>query len=314
MPDLDYITESENRLWGCSSENHEIYACKLGDPKSWHCYSGISTDSYAVTVGSDGNFTGAVTHLGYVLFFKENCVHAVYGSKPANYQVTNTALRGVEKGSEKSLVIVNETLYYKSKNDVCMYQGSIPSSISSALGRERFTDAAAGTMGNKYYISMKTGEKWELYVFDETTGLWHEEDETHATYFAKLNGHLYYIDAADNKIKCMSYNEDIEMEEEPWFQWEAAFYRFDEDTMNRKYISKLQIRTELDEGAKLEIWLDYDERGEWERACSITTPQRVPFTIPVKPRRCDTLRVKLCGSGQCRIMGFAKTIEGGSDV
>ena len=45
VPDMDYITESENRLWGCSSANHEIYACKLGDPFNWNCFEGISTDS-----------------------------------------------------------------------------------------------------------------------------------------------------------------------------------------------------------------------------------------------------------------------------
>lgn len=313
IPDLDYITESENRLWGCSSENHEIYACKLGDPKSWYSYAGISTDSYAVTVGSDGDFTGAVTHLGYVLFFKETCVHAIYGSKPSNYQVTNTALRGVEKGSEKSLVIVNETLYYKARNDVCMYQGSIPSGISSALGKEKGRNAAAGTMGNKYYLSVEKQDGWELLVFDETTGLWHREDETHVESFANLNGNLYYIDADDNNIKCMSVNEDMEMEEEGDFPWEAEFYRFDEGTMNSKYIGKIQIRAELERGAYIEIWIDYDRKGNWEKVCEVETSQKKPFTIPIIPRRCDLLSIKLRGEGECRILGISKVSGSGSD-
>ena len=57
-PDMDYIVEHDNRLWGCSSEKHEIYCCALGDPTNWRKYSGLSTDSYAVTVGSPGVFTG----------------------------------------------------------------------------------------------------------------------------------------------------------------------------------------------------------------------------------------------------------------
>lgn len=68
-PDMDYLTELDNRVWGCSSAAHEVYACKLGDPFNWNCFEGISTDSYAATIGSDGDFTGAITHLGYVLFF-----------------------------------------------------------------------------------------------------------------------------------------------------------------------------------------------------------------------------------------------------
>ena len=84
MPLMDYITESDNRLWGCrygmaanGEVVNEIYACKLGDFKNWNCFMNLSTDSYVVGVGSDGPFTGAVTHLGYPLFFKENCFHKV---------------------------------------------------------------------------------------------------------------------------------------------------------------------------------------------------------------------------------------------
>ena len=59
VPDLEYLTECDNRVWGCSSSENVIYACKLGDPTNWFSYRGIAADSYAVTVGSDGPFTGA---------------------------------------------------------------------------------------------------------------------------------------------------------------------------------------------------------------------------------------------------------------
>ena len=98
MPAMDFLIESENRLWGCrygedinGNVVNEIYASKLGDFKNWHCYAGISTDSYAATVGTDGVFTGAITHMGYPLFFKENYLHKVYGNYPANYQIQTTA-------------------------------------------------------------------------------------------------------------------------------------------------------------------------------------------------------------------------------
>ena len=34
VPDMEYITEYGNRLWGCSKDGHEIYCCKLGDVKN----------------------------------------------------------------------------------------------------------------------------------------------------------------------------------------------------------------------------------------------------------------------------------------
>ena len=162
---MDFVTESENRLWACSSEKHEIYASKLGDPKNWYCYEGISTDSYAVTVGSDGDFTGACTYLGNILFFKEDTVHKIYGSQPSNFQVMSSSIRGVAKGSEKSLAIVNETLYYQSRNGIVAYAGSAPTKISEALGEEAYHSVHAGAIGNKYYASMCRGEnEWHLFV------------------------------------------------------------------------------------------------------------------------------------------------------
>lgn len=53
IPDLDYVTESNNRLWGCSYNRtdgtltNEIMACALGDFRNWYRYEGTSMDSYA---------------------------------------------------------------------------------------------------------------------------------------------------------------------------------------------------------------------------------------------------------------------------
>ena len=97
VPDLDYVTECDNRVWGCSSKENVIYACRLGDPTNWFSYRGIAADSYAVTVGSDGAFTGAATCMGYALFFKENTLHKLYGSKPSDFQLTSLRCRALPK-------------------------------------------------------------------------------------------------------------------------------------------------------------------------------------------------------------------------
>ena len=99
VPDLDFVTECDNRVWGCSSRENVIYACKLGDPTNWFSYRGIAADSYAVTVGSDGAFTGAATCMGYALFFKENTLHKLCGTKPSDFQLTSLRCRGVAKNA-----------------------------------------------------------------------------------------------------------------------------------------------------------------------------------------------------------------------
>ena len=65
MPELDFVIESGNRLWGCryglnleGDFVNEIRASKLGDFKNWNSLDGISTDSYFASLGTDGEFTG----------------------------------------------------------------------------------------------------------------------------------------------------------------------------------------------------------------------------------------------------------------
>ena len=105
VPDLDFICESNNRLWGCKYgiENgqvvNEIRASKLGDFRNWSCFMGISTDSYAASIGTDGAFTGAISQRGYPVFFKENAIHRVSGSSPSSFSIQTTNARGVQTGS-----------------------------------------------------------------------------------------------------------------------------------------------------------------------------------------------------------------------
>ncbi|MDY4139453.1 MAG: hypothetical protein SOY30_08970, partial [Eubacteriales bacterium] len=154
-PDMDFIVERNNRLWGCSGENHEIYCCALGDPTNWRRYAGLSTDSYAVTVGSPGPFTGMAVVGGCVVAFKEACIHKIYGEYPAAFQLYTYNYRGVEAGSARSLVRIGSLLYYKSVFDWCAFDGSEVLSISSPLGTHRYKNAVAGANDRRLYISQQ---------------------------------------------------------------------------------------------------------------------------------------------------------------
>ncbi|MFZ5975204.1 MAG: hypothetical protein ACOYU3_07330 [Bacillota bacterium] len=324
VPDMDFLTESENRVWGCSSEKHEIYACKQGDPKNWHCFMNVSTDSYAATIGSDGDFTGAATFFGQVLFFKEDVLHKVVGSQPSNYQITNIPCRGVEKGSEKSLAIVNERLYYKARTAICMYDGAMPTEISAALGDVRYRNGVGGTIGNKYYISMQDAVgTWYMFAFDAVLGLWHKEDNTHALGFATHEGELFYIDAATKKIMSVGgrlsvheggvqYDEvNGELEDAvAWFVESGDIGMFSPDN---KYVSRFLIRLEVDVEKVITVSLKYDSSDTWtDYNLTVKTPKRT-VKLPVYTQRYDHLRMKISGTGACRIFSIAKTTEAGGD-
>lgn len=319
MPNMDFIIESENRLWGCrygialnGQMVNEIYACKLGDFKNWNVFAGISTDSYAATVGTDGQFTGAITHLGYPLFFKEGCIHKVYGNYPANYQIQTTTCRGVQKGCSKSLAIVNEVLYYKSRSAVCAYDGSLPVEISSALGDEAYHDAVAGSLGNKYYISMSdANDTWHLFVYDTKRGMWHREDNTQVADFCNCRGDLYFIDYADNQIKTVRGTGVLETAD---IAWMAETGVIGTDSPDKKYISRLDVRMSLKVGTRVYFYIEYDSTGKWEHLFTMTGMTLQSFTVPIRPKRCDHMRIRIEGNGEAKIYSIAKTIEQGSEL
>lgn len=319
MPNLDYITEAENRLWGCrygmaanGEVVNEIYACKLGDFKNWNCFMGLSTDSWVASVGTDGQYTGAVTHLGYPVFFKETCMHKVYISSVGAHQIQDTTCRGVQKGCEKSLATVNETLFYKARSGICAYDGSLPVEASYALGSEVYSDAVGGAHGNKYYVSMKDAVGvWHLFVYDVSKGMWHKEDDLHAAAFCSCRGEFYCIDADSKKIITMlgSGTPDTAM-----VAWMVETGEMGISSPDMKYISRLTLRMMLELGAVADIFAQYDLSDDWVHLCSLRGTSLRSFSIPVRPRRCDHMKLRIMGEGMGKVYSITKTIEQGSDV
>lgn len=318
MPVMDYIIEANNRLWGCRyglDDNGEfvnrLYACKLGDFKNWNCFAGVSTDSYFANVGTDGYFTGAVTHLGAALFFKENCLHKVYGNVPSDFTVQDTACRGVQAGCSKSLAIVNEILYYKARNAVCAYDGSLPTEISYALGNDNYYSAVAGSHGNKYYISMEDGYgKWNLFVYDTAKGLWHREDDLHATEFVSWRGEMYCVDAEDLNIITMLGSGDPD---EKVVQWMVETGELGISSPDMKYISRITLRMLLEPGAEMAIYAQYDMSDEWILMGHFRGTDLRSFSVPIRPRRCDYMKLRFEAKGMGKIYSMTKTIEQGSE-
>lgn len=316
-PECDYICECNNRLWGCKygmvngKVLNEIYACKLGDFKNWNTFMGLSTDSYTVSVGSDGKFTGCATVAGSPVFFKENVLHKIGGMTPSTFSVSTISCRGVQEGCGQSLQTVNETLFYMSRSGVMTYDGSLPSSIANAMGGVRYYDAVAGAAREKYYISMRDGEnKWSLFVFNTKTGMWHREDETHALAFAQKGDELYFIDA-DTKRLMAAFGTEGAMEED--VPWEVVSGVFGYSYEGQKYLSRYNIRMQMEKGAEVSLALEYDSSGRWENKGTVRGTTTRTFMIPVIPRRCDHMRIRLQGKGQVHIYGIARLYEEGGD-
>lgn len=325
-PEMDFVVEKDNRLWGCSSADHEIYCCKLGDPTNWRAYQGVATDSYAVTVGTPGPFTGAAVSGSAVIFFKENCLHRVYGTQPSNFTVYVDNLRGVQQGCHKSAVRVNEYLYYKSVFDVCVYADSEVAGISAALGTESYKNAVAGVCGSRLYLSMEDQEgAWQLLVYDTAAGVWTREDGTHALGFASCLTETFML-RADGELYALlpgEYNKDFFMvgsdytvhaqeETDQDVPWELRTGEILRELPDHKYIGKIQLYLELDPGARAEVALRRDG-GAWEKVQELSGGDQRRCTLPIYPRRCDRMEIRLTGVGHARLVNWSKYVGYGSE-
>ena len=317
VPDMDFITEAENRLWGCKygyvngQTVNEIFGCALGDFKNWNRFLGISTDSWYGSVGTDGQWTGAATLLGHPVFFKETCLHKLYISAGGAHQLVSAPCRGVQRGSEKSLQVVGEVLYYKGKTGVYRYDGSTPEPVSAALGTEMYYEGTAGVWGDKYYLAMRDeAENWSLFCYDTGKGLWTREDGAKPLCFAATSEDLFYIDRADKTLRAVNGRQGTA---EGAFDWYGVTGILGFEDANRKYLSRFNLRLDLEDGARADLYLQYDSDGRWIHRGHMEAQGLQTFLLPVRPRRCDHLQIKLEGRGGARLYSITREYQRGSD-
>lgn len=312
MPDMDFAFANENRMWGC--KGNTIYCSKLGDFKNWNVFDGISTDSYAVEVNSQGEFTGGISYLGYPCFFKESSIYKVYGDKPSAYQVLESASLGVEKGSGASLAIAGEVLFYLSRVGIVAYSGGIPQNVSKAFGTERYKNAVAGSDGSKYYVSMQDSRgNWHLFVYDTAKSMWQREDDKQIIGFG-WDGELCFLDADSTVWMGGNIRNIPGGEKEASVASMVEWGDFVESDPNKKGVSKLQLRVDLDADAKLVLMIQYDSDGEWHEVKELTTTRKRSYYLPVVPRRCDHFRLKIEAEGDWRLYSLVRESYSGSEL
>lgn len=305
-PDLSFVMEYNNRLWGVDNKTNEIRASKQGDPTNWNYYQGTSIDSYAATQGTDGEWTGCAAYSQHLIFFKENYMHKVYGSKPSLFQISVSTCYGLEKGSHKSVQIINDTVFYKSRIGIMAYRGSNPVLVSECFGHEKYKNVIAGTDGRKYYASMeKEDGTYVLMVFNVDSEVWHIEDDTRATDFCLYKGNMLMI--VDNVI--LQANTDLE---ESGVEWMAEFGPFDEYVESKKVYSRLKMRLIMAAGSTLTVKMKIDNDA-WMVIQEVEADEETSMYIPIIPRRCDKFSVRLEGVGQTRIDSLTRVYRASTD-
>lgn len=312
VPDLDYICSSDNRLWGVSNSDKTIYASALGKPGDFFDFDGLESDSWAVAVGSDRDWTGIAAYSDAVLCWKENVLHKVMGNNPSEYYMTTYTVNGVEAGSNASMQVVNEVLYYKGIDGIYAYAGGVPTLISTEFGTRRYRYAVSGSDDLHYYVSMERtdGSGWVLFVYNILRGLWIKEDNIRCNSFTEQDNKVLFL--SDNVIYMTGQNNDEVIswmaEYAPNYETHSSQYSTSA-SLNRKDYLRLVIRVEVNGTLLVEFKTDDDP---WRTAKHVSTDWTKVITVPLPPIRCDKFQIRLSGEGTVVIREIDRELTVGS--
>lgn len=310
LPVMDFVVSCQNRLWGCryGSGVNELYGCKLGDFRNWAVFEGLSTDSYRVSRGENAPFTGAAVLDGCPLFFRENGLERIYPSPGGDHGVVTRTLPGILKGSHRSAAVIRGDLYYHGRAGIYRFDGTLPVLISRALGTKEYHSAVAAPRGSRYYVSLKElGAAPSLFVLDTLSGRWYREDDEGMVfawpyldgiyYSVRRGGPLRYIGPPDNPKGVRWYAETGELAPLPG---------------TRRYLSRLRLTARLEPGSEMRVYLSYDG-GPWVYKGDFAGNSLRSLTFPVWPRRADSVRLRLEGTGGMELSRLSCLVEAGSD-
>lgn len=323
IPLVDFAVEYSNRIWACrsgldASGNlvNEIYASKLGDPTNWNCFSGLVSDSYAASVGSDGPFTGAAVFLGYVMFFKERCVHKVFGNRPSNFQIVTSNISGVAEGADRSLAVLDDTLYFAGVDGLVAYDGTVPQKVSYPLGEIASSGAICAVRGSTLYVSALYKGVREFYTYDGTKAVWHRYSPLAVSAMApsscglivSAGDSLYVIDSKDSGAGASALTgfSNPAPEAHDWY-FETGVLTAERDDL---FISKIEAAAAVDAGSELTVRLIGDEDDGYP-VVTVRPSVRRTFTIPLATARHRRWRLRISGRGRAVVYHVTKFTEKG---
>ena len=103
--------------------------------------------------------------------------------------------------------------------------------------------------------------------------------------------------------------------DEPDFEWCAETGLIGLDIPEYKYVSRVILRLDLSESGSLDVYIEYDSSGKWEKLDSITSNELHAIDLPLmRNRRCDHFRIKIVGTGEVKLYSLTFNIEEGGEL
>jgi len=282
-PNFTIIESYKNRLW-CNDTSEPTFL-KYGDTGS------IDTlgDHYIQIAENTGDgIKGFIPLLTHLFILNEFSAYALYGSSADDF--TKTAVGPVGAVNNRSIVNLNETIYWLSQDGVYSYSGAAIIPISFNLGElsdivntSKLSDAVAVGYDNYYWLAIAgVGQTTNdtILLYDTITGDWDIFKFPFSIYDFCLDGAALYCAASDKKIYVLDAgtNDDGTNITARWVS--------DALDMNKpgreKKIKNIAVElADITGGGTLNLYLKEDNK-DFSSAYSYTIPTAAPGITIVK--------------------------------
>lgn len=314
MPPIKYATVHLSRLFGVSDDR--VYASGYNDYTNWNIdtVDGYNESNAWCTPAQSntkagGVFTGITTFQSHVICFKRDFMHEIYNTKNP-FRIQDIFAEGTI--DNRTIQDVDGRLIFVSGDDVKIYTGSNPRIIGYYLNMKEYTKAVSGTDGRCYYLYCEdANNEKRLFVYDTLVEQWSEQSidvgilnfayNKNGMYMLSEDGEIFKMDT-DNYKHSWSFETDL----------------ITNQTVDIKHVKKIQMFAEIADGAKINVYLLYDD-DEFDEDTShlVYSSDRYGQTaIRVKPRQTANYGVKIHveGYGYVRLYELEIVVAAGGDL
>ena len=95
--------------------------------------------------------------------------------------------------------------------------------------------------------------------------------------------------------------------------WMAQTGPLDAGDPDRRYISRVTARLAPEVGSTVRFYARYDGSGPWALLGTVSGKSLGSFSLPLRLRRCESLELRLEGTGNAKLHSLTITAEKGSD-
>ncbi len=324
VPALERVCVSGNRVYGVIGQ--DVYISAAGSALDFYSKGASDgSDPVILHTDTDGIFTACAPWQGYVVFFKSDRICRLMGSRSDSFTLSDTFAVGIPARLANTLCEVGGALIYCTDGGVYRYRGQEPERIAPT-GNSQVTDGCGGTDGYAYYLAVEQGNgAWRQYLYLPDDKDWYAEDDIHPTGMIRKEGYLciqdsdgyIWLTSSDGRATGCNFDErHVRGEVEASVTLEPD-YGLQPDGCR---LTAVYIRATSGVGAEMEVLAAYadgqagkDAAGSEEISLGTFKGQMTDrlLRIPVIPRLCDGVRLRLVMTGGWVIHSVIREYERG---